>query len=661
MPKTARLTFAILCCCLSVAAAAQSQQPNWIEVAHHPQSVIPDLSGLNEKPAGTRGRVQSLGDRLVFADGSEARFWGANLQANALFSTQPKNIKLHAKRLAALGFNLVRIHHHDSHWVRPNVFRRPLQSTRQLNRQSLRKLDLWIEALKAEGIYIWLDLHVGRRLVAGDDVDAFQEIADAGKGRMEGFNFVSPSMKARMKEFQSRYLRNKNHLSGLRYSEDPAIIAVLITNENDVTHHFGHQLLPGKGYPAHSQNYMAAAEHFAGAHGFNPETTARPWEGGPSKLFLNDLENTFFSEMSDDLRVAGYDGMVVPTNFWGRMPLSSLPSLSRGAMIDVHSYGKGADLAANPVHRADLFSWIASGQVAGMPLSISEWNVNEYPTADRFIVPLRMAALASHHGWDAPMIYGYAQQALNGVLIASNWDVVGDPAVLSTLPASALLFRQKHVRKAQKTYALRLSPEEFFGTEISPKTSAAIRTLYEQSALIVEIPPVPELPWLAPRKASGDAVIVTDPAQSFLNPKTDRVSADTGDFARNFRQKVFRVETEMTQAVAGNLKGKSFELGAISLQTELPMAAVSVQSLDGKGIAKSHDILISLTTRTRPKKQTRGVFLIENLQGELRIKGVAGLTLRNLRGNVLRASRENDWYVVDLSQAIGENWLRLSK
>ena len=80
-----------------------------------------DLSHLNEKPAGARGFVRAVGDRLVFEDGSFARFWGGNLAAYALF--RPKEqVEEQARRIAQLGFNLMRLHHHDStRWVDPTV------------------------------------------------------------------------------------------------------------------------------------------------------------------------------------------------------------------------------------------------------------------------------------------------------------------------------------------------------------------------------------------------------------------------------------------------------------------------------------------------------------------------------------------------------------
>ena len=140
-----------------------------------------DLSFLNaaEKPAGKRGFVKAVGEQLMFADNTPVRFWGTNLSAYSLFKTPDEEITKQAKRLSALGFNLVRLHHHDSPWVSPNVFGDGtlIRDTQQLNAESLRKIDLWVKSLKDEGIYVWLDMHVQRALTANDNIYAFDELA----------------------------------------------------------------------------------------------------------------------------------------------------------------------------------------------------------------------------------------------------------------------------------------------------------------------------------------------------------------------------------------------------------------------------------------------------------------------------------------------------
>src|SRR5450755_1827766 len=66
-----------------------------------------DVGFLNDgdRPAGRHGRVAARGDRLVFEDGTVARFWGTNVVAHALFHGERAQIARQAKRLAALGYN----------------------------------------------------------------------------------------------------------------------------------------------------------------------------------------------------------------------------------------------------------------------------------------------------------------------------------------------------------------------------------------------------------------------------------------------------------------------------------------------------------------------------------------------------------------------------
>ena len=78
-----------------------SDQRRWFPGALA-QGVSPvDLSFLNrdDRPGGRRGFVRADGDRLVFADGSPARFWGGNLAAGIL-SLGPARAKSRRQRTA---------------------------------------------------------------------------------------------------------------------------------------------------------------------------------------------------------------------------------------------------------------------------------------------------------------------------------------------------------------------------------------------------------------------------------------------------------------------------------------------------------------------------------------------------------------------------------
>ncbi|MGZ3385553.1 MAG: hypothetical protein ACXWNF_11590, partial [Isosphaeraceae bacterium] len=240
---------------ISATAAEKYSKPDgsWFRDALRWDASPVDLSFLNadDRPAGRHGFVKADGDRLVFEDGSPARFWGANLAGPVLFGTPRENIPRQARRIAQLGYNIIRIVQHESNWVRPNIFGSNAQDTRHLDRRSLDAIDYWIKCLKDEGVYVWLDMHYLREIKPGDGVSqGWDEIARA-KGIIWGFNYINPQLIKLMKEFQHQYLSHVNRYTGLAYKDDPAIVGVLITNENDLTCHFGLSFLADHNNPVH--------------------------------------------------------------------------------------------------------------------------------------------------------------------------------------------------------------------------------------------------------------------------------------------------------------------------------------------------------------------------------------------------------------------------
>jgi hypothetical protein len=135
------------------------------------------------KATGRHGFIKAKGDQLVFENGAPARFWGANLAANALFSTPRANIARQAHRMAKLSYNLIRIHQYDAPWAVPNIFvDNGKKDTGHLNPKALDNLDWWIKCLKDEGIYIWLDLNYNRVLKPADGVTVGWGEVERNKG-----------------------------------------------------------------------------------------------------------------------------------------------------------------------------------------------------------------------------------------------------------------------------------------------------------------------------------------------------------------------------------------------------------------------------------------------------------------------------------------------
>ena len=628
-----------------------------------------DLSFLNarQKPAGKHGFVQARGEQLVFEDNTPVRFWGTNLSAYALFKSPDEEIAQQAKRLSALGFNLVRLHHHDSPWVSPNVFGDGTQvrDTQQLDAESMRKLDLWIKALKDEGIYIWLDLHVQRALTAQDGIDDFGELAK-GQARVDlkGYAYVNASIQQAMKNFAAQYLGHVNPLTGLAYKDDPAIAAILLTNENDITQHYGNALLPDKDVPRHSQRYMAAAKAFASQHDLPADLTWRAWQPGPSKLFLNDLEQRFNADMIAHLRALGVRVPIATTSTWGGNGLSALPALTVGDVIDAHSYGASGQLEKNPLTSDGLIDWLAAAQVVGKPLTVSEWNAEPFPLPDRHSLPLYIAGTASHQGWDAMLQYAYSQQAFNpGWRTADNWHAYNDPALLATMPAAALMYRRGDVQPASTRYVFAPSPETLYNQDITPRTSALLRTAVGLGQLQSALPVTPQLPWLKPAAIADGATVLHDPAQALLPADATESVSDTGELKRNWQSGLYTIDTPLTQAATGWLGGRTITLGDVQVQASTPYASIAVQSLDGVVLGQSRSLLVSLGTRAVPQPEENTRFHVEPLKAQLSIKAPAGLKLfaRDAQAQLkpLPASYRDGRYHITLDGTYMSNWLFL--
>lgn len=617
-----------------------------------------DLSFLNEaeRPAGKHGFVHAKGEMLAFDDGTVARFWGANITAATLFQTDRDAVREHARRLSRLGFNLVRLHHHDSYWTNPNIFGANAASTRQPDAAMLDRIDWWIKCLKDEGIYVWLDLHVQRKLTAKDGIDDFDEIARGQLAvELKGFNYVNPSIEAAMRAFNEAYLGHVNAYTRVALKDEPAVAAVLISNENDLTQHFGNALLPNQKVPHHNARYMAEAHAFARAHDLPEDATWAAWKYGPSKLFLNDLEQRFDARMIAHLRAFGVKVPIATTSLWG-WQMASLPALTSGDVVDVHAYEETGFLGRDPATQGDSLHMTASSQVVGMPLTVTEWNVGHFPMPDRHALPLYVAATASHQGWDALMHYAYSQTPLQQPGFASNWHAFNDPSRLAMLPAAALLYRRQHVHEATTTYAWTPSAAELFDAPVTASTAAALRRASEHGRLVTVLPKVEALPWLKPRGVPAGALT---PARA-PSASDGSVRSDTGELRRAWKEAVFTIDTPRSQAAAGRLGGREVKLSLASFAVQNPSASVAVQSLDDKPIGESGRLLISLATDSAPSGTKDLPFTALPVRADIQIAAAPGLALvAAATGVSMRFGRGRYFIHIDSKEPV--HWVHLQR
>ena len=597
-----------------------------------PKTTSPvDLSFLNdnEKPAGKHGFILANKDELFFQDNTPAKFWGTNVIAYSLFSSSDSDIETHAKRIAKFGYNLVRIHHHDSVWVTPNIFQNPTENTNELSDEALRKIDLWIKHLKAEGVYIWLDLHVGRSFTANDGIDNFDDFAKgSNQAEVKGFNYYNESIQSAMQTFNESYLNHVNSYTGIAYKDDPAVISMLITNENDLTQHFGNSLLADKNVPLHHAIFSEDVHQFSETYSLDENKVGQTWKMGYSKIYLNDAEHRFNQKMISHLEQLGVKSLIATTNSWGQMGLYGLPSLTDGSIVDVHSYGKSEEFKFNPRANPGFLTWAGAAQVTGKPMSFTEWNIEPFPvTRDRFIAPIYTASIAKLQGWDAIMQYGYGQDTNWGTR-ASNYSSHNDPGMMALMPAASLLFRQDHVAEANNLYELKLNKNDFFFIKQDPRTSKSIRTLLETSRFTIGMPETTELPWLDHNIDNQNAIVVTDANQDFIPAGQDYVESDTQELKRNWTTGIHTINTEKSQIASGWIGGESIILDDVSFNITTKKAAVAVQTLENKPIRESNSIFITIVARSQPENGFNTVpFLSEPVTGQISVRGTCRIKI----------------------------------
>jgi len=647
-----------------------SSTENWYVNALDPNESPVDLSFLNHKPAGRHGFVKTKGDQLIFEDGTPIRFWGGNIAAYAIFSDK-KQIELQAKRMAKLGFNLMRIHHHDSmQWVKRTVIDQTKNDSRHLDEEVMDRLDYWIKCLRDEGIYVWLDLHVSRLFKPGDDIGkGFQEMVAHTKNSIDtaearGYNYYNAQVEQLMKEFNAKYLNHVNLYTGLAYKNDPAIIGLLITNENDLTNHFGNLMLPNKNNPYHNKLFTQSARDFALDKNLNLDQTLRTWEAGPSKLFLADWEYQWNTRMLAHLKKLDVKIPIATTQMWGNMKLHGLPPLTAGDIIDVHSYGKSEALNTNPRYSDNYISYMTTGQVYNKPTSITEWNV-PYPEVDRFTAPLYIASIASLQEWDAVMIYNYSQTQFSSYI--NTWSTYLDPAITAIMPAAALLYRARHVKQANRSYCLKLNKENLYYKDSHPKNMATLRTLVEQSKISLCLPDVPELDWDEEASSEKNTTIISDIDHDFIPQNQYAITSDTKQLKRNWRDGIQTINTSHTQAAQGWIGNKVIRLNDANVIVRTPKkAAIAISSLDRKPIRQSKKILITLIARATPLSGRKVPFLSEPIKGQIQIKNSSSslkLVPLNAQGEALESITPqwiNHKYYLNFPQIEGTHWFLLA-
>jgi hypothetical protein len=138
----------------------------------------------------------------------------------------PQDAPLVAGRMAAAGINSVRLHHLDSSNYPRGIW--DGNNPGAFHPEALARLDVFIDELARHGIWVNMNLHVGRRHSSALGLPD----TDTSMDKMAGI--FTPALVEAQKKYARDLLGRVSSRRGVRYADDPVIAFVEITNEDSL-------------------------------------------------------------------------------------------------------------------------------------------------------------------------------------------------------------------------------------------------------------------------------------------------------------------------------------------------------------------------------------------------------------------------------------------
>jgi len=579
---------------------------------------VTDLSSLSPEPAGAHGFVRAEGAHFVDDRGTRLRFFGINLTGVAALPDAETAERL-ARHFKKLGFNAARLEALDGP-------RGIVDANGSLVPSELAKLDHFVAALKAEGLYVALGLHALAAYpnLTGDALARFPQ------GKVLD-RFHRPFLDAQ-KDFARRLLTHENPETHASYARETALLYVELNDEDT--------LFPSS---AGSPDEAPASYRAELARGYAPWLAERTAEGlrapGPALEeaahelptfqspegaradyveYLRKVELDSVRELSSYLRQElGLHSMLVNTqaNFGGLAGVLREAEVSD--FLDLHGYwdppradsGGRSSLQNTPQFAAadgGVLGVLASHRVFGKPFVVSKYasaTPNEY-AAEAFPLLLGIAGLQD---WDALFAFAWADQKrdydpgrINGV-----FDLAGNPAKLAFVPTVARAFRTGLVAPGSSRVEL-LVPET---PRALPVAESALPNLWTTNNVPLT---AAALRQVGITLHSGSSAL----APSYALQVNGALGSDTGElyWETGGQHPRFSVDAPGLKVVCGLLAKSALKFGEFQLEFADfggGFACASVIALDGATLARSRRVLFTVAGRSenahRPTESDRAL------------------------------------------------------
>ncbi|MBQ8753797.1 MAG: hypothetical protein IJZ19_02080 [Lentisphaeria bacterium] len=595
------------------------------------QDTIPgsalDFSFLLDAPAGKYGPVTVSGENFVFTDAPERkiRFYGVNVcfWPNQVWSHDAID-KLTA-RIAAAGYNAVRLHANDS------VTKIPGKPSYLIAPAALDSFDYLLASCKKRGIYFTTDL-LCRRRFAVDEIPGFNRpVGGTGGDEFKSLLPLSGEAMESWKKFSKTLLLHKNPYTGMSWKDDPAMLPFCLVNENTIP-----ALLRAiNRVPDIKALLMKQFGQWLAEQKLTPENPA----AGERLLheFMLELWQKTYREMRGYLRSLGVRQPFTEQNN-GDAPYLSI-ARNEYDYVDNHFY---VDMPRYMKRHGNVPAWIdeasaISGmnadeamqfptRIFGKPFTITEFNYT-YPSCYRAEMGSVLPAYAALQGWNGMFLYQYTHGDEKSFLSGGDlrlWESSKDPLSMLAARMGAMLFLRGDVRESEISFPVLVDKNCFKNNTFMkyPRVFRYLGVFGKVGTIVtdsksVKLPPGANfLLTLNPdekRKPENGSLHFVDFRNEDkqlheiqLKSKAGKIGHDywkrfavssTGELLMDARRKEFKVITPRSEVIFLNGYGTG-TAGIMSVENSGTPATFFVSALDGAELKKSKRILLLHLTNT---------------------------------------------------------------
>lgn len=411
--------------------------------------------------AGSHGfvKVDPATMRLVFTDGTPARFFGVNF---AQFLSEPdrkiptEEMTKALDDLQQMGVNVIRFQTYDDR-IQKGAF------GTGINEVALENRDRFIAEAKKRGIYFHMSMNT-----SNEGKGASREMYEKMGGSKQSMILIDELVKDQ-ETFACNLLNHVNPYTGLAYKDEPAIISIQLGNEQ---HAYSRAAWGGtwtKFKGAFADEIRAKWNHFLAEKYGTREKLAAAWgpllkaDEDPTKgtvaitdaiyptwnnvftptvrqrdavLFGDDIQDKFYKTMRDAIRnKAGDKNHMISDNGWVRGDNLIRATAQKDLdMMDVQHYWPHFDrrrlsaeetLNVSPIKTCGiniLHSLLTAREVDGKKGAgfVTEYNSHKDNQRNFQLVPVH-AAMASLTGIDGTTLWTYSDGATDMLFNKDHW------------------------------------------------------------------------------------------------------------------------------------------------------------------------------------------------------------------------------------------------